>query len=112
MFIKDKDYSNYVHTKRIDLGEFFEKEEAEVYLTVRELTTKDVLLLKEVADKKENNAIFDTFRKILPGIIVDHNFYVDENTKMSVEEVSDLLFERIDVIAKVITEIQNSNFIR
>lgn len=112
MFIKDKDYSNYIHTKRINLGEFFGKEEAEVYLTVRELTTKDVLLLKESADKKENNAIVDTFRQILPNNIVDHNFYVDENTKMTSEEVSELLFERIDVIGKVITVIQNSNFIR
>lgn len=112
MFIKDKDYSNYVHINRIDLGEFFGKEEAEVFLTVRELTTKDVLLLKEVADKKENTALFDTFREILPGIIVDHNFYVDEHTKMSVEDVADLLFERIDVITKVITIIQRSNFTR
>jgi hypothetical protein len=118
MFVKSKDYQNYIHTQRINLGAEFEKEDEEVFVILREMDTKSVLKLKNSASKKDENgnpdetASLETFREILPTLIVDHNFYIDEQTKMSPDEVTELFFEKISTVSKVLSALQNRNFFR
>lgn len=118
MFVKNQDYKNFIHTQRINLGEEFGKEDEEVFVVLRELDTKSVLKLKNSAGKKDENgnpdetATLETFREILPSLIVDHNFYIDEQTKMSTDEVTELFFEKISTVSKVLSALQNRNFFR
>lgn len=110
MFIKSKDYGNYIHTHRIDLGDEFGKEKEEVFITLREMDTKSVLKLKNGASEDSEGKTLEVFREILPNLIVDHNFYETEDKKMSSDEVADLLFEKIGAVGRVLTELQKVNF--
>ena len=110
MFIKSKDYQNYIHTQRINLGEEFGKENEEVFIVLRELDTKSVLKLKESSSKDSETASLDTFREILPGLIVDHNFYESEEKKMTSDEVTELLFEKVSTVGKVLNSLKEANF--
>ena len=110
MFIKSKDYGNYIHTQKIELGEEFGKENGEVFIMLREMDTRSVLKLKNAASMEDEGTVLEVFREILPCLIVDHNFYETEEKKMSAEEVSDLLFEKINAVGKVLKELQSVNF--
>lgn len=112
MFIKSKDYGGYIHTQKINLGEEFGKEDEEVFVVLRELDTKSVLKLKDASAKQseDETALLDVFREILPTLIVDHNFYESEDKKMTAGEVTDLFFEKLSTVGKVLNSLQKVNF--
>lgn len=110
MFVKTKDYGNYIHTQRIDLGSEFGKEDSEIFIVLREMDTKSVIKLKASSASGEEGATLETFREILPNLIVDHNFYESDDKKMDSKEVTELLFEKISTIAKVLQSLQQNNF--
>lgn len=111
MFVKSKDYGKYIFTQKIPLGkEFGFETEEEVYITLRELDTKSVLKLKEASNSESETASLEVFREILPALIVDHNFYETEEKKMNTEEVTELLFEKVTTIGKVLNALKEKNF--
>lgn len=112
MFVKNKDYSNYIHTQRVNLGEEFGKENEEVFIILREMNTACVLKLKEAGNENSETASLEVFREILPVLIVDHNFYEDEQKKMNTEEVTELLFEKVSTVGKVLSALKEANFFR
>lgn len=113
MFVKSRDYGKYIFTQKIPLGkEFGFETEEEVYITLRELDTKSVLKLKEAGNEDSETASLEVFREILPTLIVDHNFYETEEKKMNTAEVTNLLFEKVSTVGKVLTALKEKNFFR
>ena len=112
MFIRNKDYDNYIFKQRVNLGEEFGKEPEEVFIVLRELDTKSVLKLKEAGSEDSETRSLEVFREILPNIMVDHNFYEDEQTKMDSTAVTNLLFEKVSTVGKVLTALKEKNFFR
>lgn len=111
MFVKSKDYGKYIFTQKISLGkEFGFETDDEVFITLRELDTKSVIKLKEASNSDSETASLEVFREILPNLIVDHNFYETEEKKMTTEEVTELLFEKVSTIGKVLNALKEKNF--
>lgn len=100
MIIKKTDY---IQTVRINFGELLGQEkDEEAFVVLKEMPTITTVGL---AEKKEGGKIVELmeyFKQILPGLIVEHPFFKDENTKMSNEEVVDIVFSRLDITEKVL----------
>lgn len=113
MFVKSKDYGKYIHTQKILLGkEFGFETDEECTLTLRELDTASVLKLKESSNSDSETKSLEVFKEILPNIIVDHNFYEDEQTKMDSTAVTELIFEKVSTVGKVLSALKEANFFR
>lgn len=110
MFIRNKNYDKCIQKVRIEVGTLvgLDKDE-EAFITLRELPTFEMIGLKEASDKGEESTL-KYIKDILPSLIVDHNFYEDEKTKMSDNALSDLIFERVDLANKVISDYTNAAF--
>lgn len=110
MFVRNKNYENAIQKVRIEVGTLvgLEKDD-EAYLVLKELPTQEMLALKAASDEGEI-AIMDFFKKVLPKIIADHNFYETEQKKMSNEAVTDFIFEKLDLSGKVISGYSNAAF--
>ncbi|MCK9482615.1 MAG: hypothetical protein M0R38_12815 [Bacteroidia bacterium] len=112
MFIKTKDYEKCIQKVKIEVGTFvgLEKDE-DVFITLKELPTIQMLQLKEASEKGENETLI-FLKELLPFILVDHNFFEDESTKVKMknEEVANLLFESLNLTAKVVNEYTQASF--
>ena len=66
---------------------------------------------KESSEQGEAETL-TLLKDLLPSILVDHNFYEDEDSqkKMKTEEVASLLFESLDLTVKVVSEYTSSSF--
>lgn len=105
MFIKAKNYDNSLKRVKIEFGKLVGLEEdKEAYVTLKELDTMTTLQLKDVAQSDNQNDLMAFFKEILPRAIVVHNLYVTETKLMTNEEVTDFIFEKLDVTSKVISE--------
>lgn len=105
MFIKAKNYDNSLKRVKIEFGKLVGLEEdKEAYVTLKELDTMTTLQLKDVAQSENQNDLMAFFKEILPRAIVVHNLYVTETKLMTNEEVTDFIFEKLDVTSKVISE--------
>lgn len=112
MFIRKKNYENCVQRVKILVGkEVGLTEDSEAYITLKELPTLEMLRLKEATEKNEEETL-RLFKELLPLIIVDHNFYEDEEMKvrMSNEAISALIFESITLTMKVVQDYTNAAF--
>lgn len=104
MFIKARNYENCIQRIRIDIGkEVGLEEENEAYIVLKELPTLEMLMLKDATEKGEEETL-KIFKKLLPAIITDHNFYEDEegSRKMRTEDIASLIFESITLTMKVV----------
>ena len=110
MFAKERDYSAFLQTVRIDVGTLvgLEKDE-DAYIVLKELPTLEMLRLKEAADKGER-ATLEVIRELLPSMITDHSFFEDTKgqRKMKAEDVAELVFSSLELTleltAKVVDE--------
>ena len=70
-----------------------------------------MLKLKDSSEKGENETLA-LLKELLPTILVDHNFYEDENgqKKMKSEDVANLIFESLDLTVKVVNEYTHASF--
>jgi len=109
MFVKAKDYERFLIKVKINLGQFFDKADDDVFVVLREMDTFNTLKLNEQLRESEL-ATFMAFKEILPELIVDHNFYADEKTKMNNTEVVDLLFSKTKVATKIIKDYLDATF--
>lgn len=110
MFVKSKNYDKAIQKVRINVGtEVGLEKDDEAFITLKELPTLDMMKLKEVYSKG-NEELINFFKTLLPIIIVDHNFYATEQKKMSNEELADFLFERTDLTLKVLNTYSKASF--
>ena len=112
MFIKSKNYDACIQKVRIEVGSLVGLEhDDEAYILLKELPTLQMLKLKESSEQGENHTLA-LLKELLPAILVDHNFYEDENAqkKMSNTEVANLIFESLDLTVKVVNEYTHAGF--
>ena len=106
MFARERDYSAFLQTVRIDVGTLvgLEKDE-DAYIVLKELPTLEMLRLKEASDKGER-ATLEVIRELLPSMITDHSFFEDTKgqRKMKAEDVAELVFSSLELTAKVVDE--------
>lgn len=110
MFIKEKNYDKAIQKVRIEVGTIVgcEKDD-EAFILLKELPTQSMMKLRENLGKGEAE-FMDYMKEVLPNIIVDHNFYVTEQKKMSNSELADLIFEKLELTTKVLEEYTNLSF--
>lgn len=112
MFIKSKDYDRCIQKVRIEVGSLVGlQKDDEAYILLKELPTLQMLKLKDSSERGENETLA-LLRELLPSILVDHNFYEDENAqrKMKGEDVANLVFESLDLTVKVVNEYTHAAF--
>lgn len=102
-FVRKRDYSGILKTVKVELGTLLglEKDE-DVYVTLKEPDTHITLELRKIADQGEE-ALLECFAKHLPDLMVDHNFYDDEELKekLTNHEVLEIILAKTEVFAKV-----------
>lgn len=109
MYIREKNYSNAIQKVTIEVGTLVGLEEdKEAYITLKELPTLETLKLKDSTDKGEDILVF--FKEVLPQIIVDHNFYENEKKKMTNEDLTEFIFERMAFSTKILKEYSHASF--
>lgn len=110
MFVKSKNYDKAIQKVRINVGTLVGLEnDDEVYLILKELPTRETLILKDKYNEGIN-VLIEFFESVLPDIIVEHNFYETEQKKMSNDEVTKFIFEKTELSSKVLTEYANASF--
>lgn len=72
------------------------------------MTTLDSVKLSEYGDDRVG--IISYYKQMMPEIIVDHNLFKDENTKMTNQEVADFVFDKLDLASKVMNEYNSAVF--
>lgn len=111
MYIKNKNYDNSLRRVKIEFGKIIGLEEdKEAYVTLRELDTMTTLRLKDVSQTGNQNDLMMFFKDILPRIIVTHNLYETETKIMSNEEVTNFIYEKLDLTSKVMSEYTKAMF--
>lgn len=93
-FYKDKHYENAIQKIRIELGTIFglEKDE-DAHILLREPSEVESVSFKKEIQADEVRGV-EFFKSLLPGLIIEHDFYEDEKNKMSNEEVAELIFAK------------------
>lgn len=83
-------------------------EDDRVYVTLREPTTDEAFSLRT---ENEDEAV-QAFRSLLEHIIIDHNFYADENEteKLANGEVAETIYASYPTFIKVLTEYTTAVF--
>ena len=105
MYNKQQQYEKSLRRVKIEFGTLLGlDEDKEAYVTLRELDTMTTLQLKEVAQNGSQNELMYFFKQILPKIIIVHNLYESENKIMTNEAVADLIYEKLELTSKVISE--------
>lgn len=108
MFVREKHYDNAIQKVKIQLGTKLGLESDEdAYVTFREPSEKEVLLLKVAKDDADR---LDAFQKVFEESLVAHNFYETESIKMENKAVIELLFEKMDTTEKLIADYSNEVF--
>ena len=111
MYIKNKNYDNSLRRVKIEFGTIIGLEEdKEAYVTLRELDTMTTLRLKDVSQSGNQNDLMMFFKDILPRIIVTHNLYETETKIMSNEEVTNFIYEKLELTSKVMGEYTKAMF--
>lgn len=104
--------SNYIQKVRLEIGKVMgEQEDSEVFLVLREPTSKMMLEMSELSTENERDMI-EYFGKILPEIIVNHNFYEDEaqTQKMSNADIAALIMDTVGAVSTVMEQYYQAAF--
>jgi hypothetical protein len=104
MFVKSKHYAGYIIKARVNLGQYFDQPEADVYVVLREMTMNQKMSFQEAAKGGDGVATFRAFQEVLPKLVVDHNFYEDDDKPMQPAQVVEILMEREAVAMAVLEE--------
>lgn len=111
MYIKKANYDNALRRVKIEFGTLIGlDEDKEAYVTLRELDTMTTLRLKDVSQTGNQNDLMMFFKDILPRIIVTHNLYETETKIMSNEEVTNFIYEKLELTSKVMGDYTKAMF--
>lgn len=83
---------NWILSKKIDLSEQFGTVE-EAWIILREPNTDQVMALRELATLNER-VMLAGVKDIMASLIVDHNFYADEATKLEPNAALDFVYDK------------------
>lgn len=97
---------SYLKKITIDLSEELNCED--VHVTFREPSTAEAFKLR-VED--ENQAI-EAFKELLPALMIDHNFYTDDESTIKADdkEVIEIVFDNFQAFQKVLTDYTKAVF--
>lgn len=111
MYRKDLNYSTSLRKVKIEFGTLLglEKDD-EAFVVLKELDTMTTLKLKDVSQEGNQNEVMEFFRGVLPKIIIQHNLYENETKLMTPEEVSKLIYEKLDLTSKVMGDYTSAMF--
>jgi len=87
-------------TTRIDLGKFFEKEDSEVWIELREPTEDEIMK----ASGKDADRNVENLKKMWKSCVVDHNLYNDDDTKLTDKEVCEILSKKGWCVVHIVNE--------
>jgi len=91
----------FIAKTKIEIGEFFGKEEAEVYVVLREPSTNQFMNLQAVWKEQDEAKVIQSFYDMLPDLIVDSSIYETDEKKMAPKELADFLFGKFECITDV-----------
>ena len=110
MYVQKRNYGAFLQSVKVNVGkECGMENEEDAFITLRELPTLEMMNLREAYEKGQKELIM-FFKEVLPKIIIDHNFYEDENKRMTNEALANLVFERMELSSKVIGEYSQASF--
>lgn len=105
MVVHTKDY---LVTARIGIGEFFSLPEADAFVELREPDAFDSnrfgKVSKECAESGDQGPLLELFREVFPRLIVDHNLYKDEQTRLDAPAVVAVIMDKTALLKKVLGE--------
>lgn len=109
-FYRDKNYENCIQKVKINLGKAFGSDKDEdIFVELKELPTLETMKLRDAYEEGEVQ-LMEYLRKVLPNVLIDHNFYETEAKKMKNEDVIGLLFEKLEATSKVVSEYSDALF--
>lgn len=109
MIIKAKDFDKFLVKFKVELGSYFDLKDDEAFIVFKELDTFNTLKLKDTFDKGETE-LLKVLKEVLPEVIVEHNFYVDDTTLMNNKELIDVIFNKSSLALKVVGDYINNTF--
>lgn len=110
MFVYKKNYQNAIQSTRVYIGDLLGCEtKEEAYIDLKEMKTSLVLEMKKAQEKGDDEVVL-FFQKMLPEIILSHNLYEDDDKKMSNQDVTNLVFDKIELAMRVIHEYSQMSF--
>jgi hypothetical protein len=86
---------NYVFTKRLEIGEYFDAEAGAVTIELKETTAQNAAKFQKLVEDTERATAF--FVDLLPSIIVDHDFWKDDAHKWEAKEVASIIANRAEL---------------
>lgn len=104
MYINKRDRKNAIKKVTIQFGTLLglEKDE-EAEIVMREPTQMEVCQWREAQTEGETK-LLEKFRELLNDLIISHNLMEDEKDKMAVSDVIDLIYEKMELVAKVLSD--------
>jgi hypothetical protein len=103
--VKDK---SYLIKTRILVGDFFGASPEDGFIELIEPDVMDSTRLTQMARKAktdgDDSVMMVLFRELMPGLISDHSIYATEETKHSPEEVTKIIFSKMDLVTRVIDQ--------
>ena len=110
MFNYKKNYQNAIQSTKVYIGDLLGCEtKEEAYIELKEMRTGLVMEMKKAQEKGDDEMII-FFQRILPEIIMSHNLYMDEEKKMISQEVTDLVFDKVELTMRLIQEYSQMSF--
>ena len=110
MFTYKKNFQNAIQTTKIYIGDLLGCEtKEEAYIELKEMKTSLVLQMKKAQEKGDDEMVL-FFQQMLPEIIYSHNLYMDDDKKMTNAEVTELVFDKIELAMRVIHEYSQMSF--
>lgn len=106
MVLQDKKAG--IFTVKVGVGEYFNMEEQDLYVILREPTAEEALSFKDVAGGEGKDADEKKMFSMLPNMIVEHNFEEEVGKKMSTDEVWKLIMARASCATKVVVTWSNN----
>ena len=95
---------NYLQKARINLGEFFDVPDEDVFIELREPTSKALFRMEESFKTQDSMTILTTFIELLPSLITAHNLMRTETEKHSSEEVAAIVESKMGIFLHVLAE--------
>lgn len=100
MYICSKE-DTFIAKTKVEIGEFFEKEKAEVYVILKEPSTNQFMTLQTVWKEQDEAKVIQSFYDMLPELIVDSNIYETDEKKMGNKELAVFLFNKFECITDI-----------
>ena len=109
-FVREKAYENAIQKVRIEFGDLVGmKDKAEAYVVLKELPTLEMMQMNEAHEKGQRELI-EFFRTVLPRIITEHNLYETDDKKMTAGQITEFIFEKLDLTSRIISEYAQASF--